>query len=107
MEIDILQDLSALTSTPKTNYNILTNRVIDIIAHSVCVGNSDNETEFYFDIGIGTLALLVNSENIHYKFTPTVELEKKILNAVDGEDILVKQLEETLAKRILKTYKDI
>lgn len=107
MKVDILQDLSILTSTPKVNYSTLTNRVADIIAHTVCIGKSADEMNFQFDIGIGTIIISIDSEEIHYKFVPTEDLAKKVSGAVEGEDTLVKQLEENLAKRILKTYKDI
>lgn len=107
MSIDLLQNLSTYTTTPKYNYNKLIELLNNCITHSIYAGTLENETEFEFDIGLGVLKITILSEEIKYKFIPSESLEANILSALDGKDIFVETLEKKVAERILNTYKEI
>ena len=107
MDIDIIQDLTTLTTIPKSNFINISNRIIDCIAHTIYVGTTVDETSYTVDVGIGTLEITIKPEQVHYKFIPSACLTDKINSALDGEDKLAKELEEKLTNKILKTYKDI
>lgn len=107
MKADVLQDLSVLTTTPKVSFSTLTDKAIECIAQTVYSGKLIDETEYQFNIGLGTLELTIDGEDLHFRFVPIESLTEKIESALDGEKIIVKELEEKVAQRLLRTYKDI
>ena len=60
------------------------------------------------NLGIGTLIVLIESNELVYKFIPSTKLEKNIIDSIrHNKNPLDIKLEDTFANRILHTYKDI
>ena len=83
----------------KLNYAISSSVVESVIAE-------DNIVDY--NLGIGTLRLLVADNKIKYKFVPSEILEESLINAVQKEHTNLKsELESSLANKILKQYKEL
>ena len=103
--IDIIDDLSKLTTIPKDKLDKLVDKIKYIIVDAICEDSS--QLTFDLDIGIGTLQI-INTDCIKYKFKPSPKFEKAIYEAiVNDKNILQDILEKTLSNRIAKVYKDI
>lgn len=107
-KINVVQDLSTLTTIPYSNLQKLFYRLGTIIAYSVQESLKNGEHLSSLDIGIGTLNISVNTDDVSYKFIPNSELEQDIVNGVLKSDIqLVNDIEEALRNKILSAYKDL
>lgn len=103
--IDIIEDLSKLTTIPRDRLDKLTNKISFIIGDGLCEKSDTNIYEF--DIGIGTLEI-IDEECIRYRFKPSKDFEKLVFESlVNNKNILQDTFEKTLAQKIMKVYKDI
>lgn len=103
--IDIVDDLSKLTTIPRDKLDKLVEKVKYIITDAVC--ENSVKVNIDLDIGIGILQI-INTDCIRYKFKPSPKFEKAIYEAiVNNKNILQDTLEKTLAQRITRVYKDI
>lgn len=106
--IDILKNVSKITSIPKTQLDGVMQKVGLCVAHEVLslVDGYDNAVEL--DIGIGTLRIMYVEDAISYKFIPSNQLEKMVISvAKTGESPLVDICEKTITDRILTAYKEL
>lgn len=102
------QDLSQLTTVPKLQLDNMVKTSLDIICHNVQESLSAKETITTIDIGIGTLYIKVEGEEIKYKFIPSHRLENGIKYTVTtGESPLIDAVANVLKDRICNTYKDL
>lgn len=106
--INIVEDVSKITTIPKSYLDKLNEKAVwcicDGIQDELIQGNNIIE----LDIGIGTLLISSEQENIRYKFIPSEYLEKSINETVTYEHSpLQDQLEQSLINKIVNTYKDI
>ena len=105
---DVIKDLAILTSLPVISLQKISNKIEDIISHDVQESYYEQEDICSLDIGIGTINILIGSNDLSYKFIPSARLEKSIVNAINSEqDILVDDLESALTEKIINTYKDL
>lgn len=105
--INILDDLSTLTTIPYVSLERLVDLSVACISHSVEDSLLDNETHTIVDIGVGKLGIKVEDNTILYKFIPSTKLEDSIKQTVlSGKSPLTLKVEETLKDKITKTYKD-
>lgn len=106
---DLLQDISILTTIPRDSLE----KLASISQYCICDGINEmlstlEDNVCVFDIGIGSLSIKVENNNIYYKFIPSTSLEESLIKTIDNEENpLVAKLEKTLVKRITKTYKEL
>lgn len=103
--IDVIKDLSTLTTIPKEKLDKLIEQENWIIVDSL---EQSSEPITSLDIGVGTLELINNLDNLEYRFIPSSNLEKMIIEYFQyGKAPLRTKLEETLADRVINVYKDL
>ncbi len=105
---NLIDDISTLTSVSKSVLNSMLSTSEAIICHSVVEYIADMEDYAEIDIGIGTLYIKSCEDGIHYKFLPSEHLEAAVSNSVRfRRSTLSKRVDDTLMRRITKTYKEL
>lgn len=105
---DIVSDISVLTTAPEKTLRNLCLKGSECICHDVLESLQASEIETVVDIGIGTIKIIVDNDEIHYKFTPSNQLEAMLINTIqNNHDPLVTDIEDKLYSRIINTYKDL
>lgn len=106
--IDLISDISLLTSVPYKTLKNLCDKSNECICHSVLENINEYSMETVIDISIGQLTIAVVNDEIHYKFKPSNKLEGMLINTISTNvDPLVTNIEQSLVSRILNTYKDL
>ena len=105
---NLINDVAALTSINEK----LLNKIVDVIVYSVndSVAESimNKETVTQIDTGIGTLSILVNDNELKFKFVPNAKLRESIISTIKNEEnTLTNTLEINIADRFTKLYKEI
>lgn len=105
---DALRDLSTTTTIPYFTLRKLFDRLSTVISYNVGESRIEKDDICELDIGIGTLLVLVNSDEIKYKFIPSKKLSESVVTAVqDGKFELITDMEDSLRKKVMNTYKDL
>ena len=104
----LINDLALLTTISVNALSLLNDRALSCICHSVYENLLSAEPLTSIDIGIGTLYIKCEEDEIKYKFIPSKKLEECVsLTVQDKCSPLVHQVETTLKDRIESTYKDL
>ncbi len=104
----LAEDLSVLTGVAKSNIETLVNRAVSIIGHDVAESLCNKEFVTEVDIGIGTLVISIQQDQIMYRFVPTKKLEGIVNNVYKtGTSPILLEVDDTLGRRIANTYKDL
>lgn len=104
---NLIEDLSNLTTIPTSTLTKLSDKAVICICNDVeeSLLKEDRVTEI--DLGIGTLQILVEGNDIRYRFVPNKALEANMKNTViNKKNPLTATVEESLVKRVLNTYKN-
>lgn len=105
--IDLLDDLSKLTGIKQFNLkklNLLSE--LDIANSLYEIMQQSNRLDI--DVGIGTLTIHLQGDEVVYCFEPSNNLKKLVNETVtNNESHLVKIMENKLDDKIVRTYKDI
>lgn len=106
--IDIMQDISKITTIPERTLNKLVSKIdwciCDAVQESILCGNDSASV----DVGVGTIHIVWSGEQIQYKFVPSTKLERYVADTIiNKRNPLVVNLESTFVNRITKTYKDM
>lgn len=108
MKYDVIQDVSDLTTMPKNQICELLNKIATISCHDVKEQMDEGVCETELDLYIGKLYVLVQDEQIKYKFIPSKKFENMMSKTVQtGESPLIRTIETTLRDRLQSTYKDL
>ncbi len=108
MTKNALNDLSQLCGVQEYNLVGLSNQFNTLISHYMfCLKNSvDNKLEV--DIGIGTIVFILVNNEVKYKFIPSKNLEKSVIEGCKAdESVLIKKANQLIGQRINKTYKEL
>ena len=106
--IDIINDISILTSISKLSLENLSNKAIECIAHGVQETLNQNDNIIEVNLDFGKLYIKLEGSEIKYKFIPAKKLENAVRYACDTkESPLILQAEKKLRERIESTYKDL
>jgi hypothetical protein len=106
--VDLIYDISLLTSVPYKTLKNLCDKGNECICHSILENVKESNVETAIDIGIGQLTVVVDGDEIHYKFKPSAKLEEMLIDTISNDnDPLVTHIEQSLVSRILNTYKDL
>ena len=104
----LIDDISVITSIPKTTLANLCSLSEDIILHDVYEEVLSNNSGSEINIGIGILYIKHEGEEIRYRFIPSKKLENGVLSVVtDRSTPIVNKAEESLRTRIERTYKEL
>lgn len=106
--IDIMEDVSAITTIPKDSLNKIVEKQTWCICHALQESKLNYENIVEINIGIGSLLISDQDEVVKYKFIPSETLEEAINETLkSGKSPLELKLEKSLINKIVKTYKDI
>lgn len=105
---ELLKDISTITGISKTITDDLTSLSIDIISHSIVEAIEEKNYTSIIDIGIGTLSIKKEEDNVMFKFIPSKQLEKVVKDTYkDKKSSLLCSVESSLNRRLMNTYKDL
>lgn len=108
MNNNLIEDISKLTTISDTVLNKLISKAFYCISDIIEDAVLENKKVVDIEIGIGTLYLELNSDNVRYKFIPNKDLESAVKNTIiNKRNLLQDTLEMTLVSRITDTYKDL
>ena len=108
MTTNLISDLSTISFYPKLALDKLVEKSDWIICHDVAESLSSGQHITEIDIGIGTLLISVSEEEVGYKFIPSSKLENGVkVTARTGKSPLIKNTEDAISSRAIRTYKDI
>ena len=104
----IVNELSTITTIPMNSLQKLKEKEIYLICNSVEESILQGKTLTEVNIGIGNLIILIENGFITYKFAPASKLEKSLVSTIiNKKNPLTNLFEESLANRVVKTYKDM
>ena len=104
----LVNDLSTLTTISKNALNSLTEKAQGCICHCVYESLLEENPLTEVDIGIGTLYIKCEEDEIKYKFIPAKKLEENVAQTVRTKvSPITLQVETALKERIESTYKQL
>lgn len=108
MNVNIMNDLTTLTTIPLESLNKLSTKVIYCINDAVEDLLLSDENILKLDIGIGTLNISINNDELNYYFEPCDKLNNSVISTIKNKNnTLTNKLDTTLVDKILHTYKDL
>lgn len=106
--VNILDDICQLTTIPTASMHKLFDKVGFCIANAIYESYLNDQSIIEANLGIGSLIVSIENNQLIYKFIPSAKLEKNIVDSIIyNKNPLDIKLEETFANRILHTYKDM
>ena len=108
MLYNIIEDISTITTIPLKTLYKLADKAGDCLCNNVLESKNMDDNTSTMDIGIGKIIVNITPQNITYTFSPSKELEVKMVEAIKTNNSpLVENIETNLAAKILNTYKDL
>lgn len=108
MKLNLVKDLSLLTTIDELYLKRLAEKSIWCISDGIEKCMVTGEDTLDIDMGIGNLTVVIGKDNIKYKFTPTQQLDKAIIDTIITEqNQLELVIEKNLVSKITKVYKDM
>lgn len=105
MNYDLKADIAVLSSLTQVDVKRLSSLCCDLICNDVL---EDTETITSIDIGIGTLHIQALDGGIKYKFVPSLELDKSLIDCLKSvKSPLVNKLESSVSEVLVHSYKDL
>ena len=105
---NIVNDLSTLTLIPESVLRELSHKSELCIAHNVLENFKEHQTLSEINIGIGTLCILIDGDNLKYKFIPNDRFNEVLINTINTQSSpLTAAVESKLADKIMNSYKTL
>ena len=105
--VDLLQNLSIITTIPKKDLERLVTKSEDIICHEV-LNSVYDDGYIQLNIGIGTINIHVSGDDLQYKYIPSNQLEDKLKESIySNESPLTISVEQELKNKMLRAYKEL
>lgn len=109
---NLLADVSTLTTIPVKNLNQLMDKfiycIIDIVNENSLKGENTSEIDLYFGILTIQHTVINEKHQLKYKFIPAPKLNKQFSDLFEKKlNSLNIALEQSLANKIIHTYKDL
>ena len=104
------ENISKLSTIPVKSIEQLSRYINSIHSHDLVTQMMDDKSINIFEIQLfeGTLMLQIIDDNIKYKFIPSEEFSKAILDTVlSKKSLLVNELDKKLQRILQKAYKDV
>jgi hypothetical protein len=106
--VNLIDDLSTLTTVSKTNLMEMVEHSESILCHALLESIKDKDDYAEIDVGVGTLFIKSTDDGVKYKFIPSQHLSSVMNTTVRTKrSPLSLRIDETLGKRIMNTYKDM
>lgn len=106
--INIVNDLSNLTTIPEKTLAKLCSKMIFCISDAIVEAKTQGLSTVDLDIGIGTLSILLSEEEVKYKYIPSTEFEDAVKSSIlEERNLLEDKLEQSFAEKITNLYKDL
>lgn len=107
MRIDVKSSLSTLTTVNELSINRLFDKVPWIISDAIEQAELSGDDTIEFDLGFGTIKVLLEKEAVKYKFYPSKQTETAIVDTiVNGKNQLTLEIEKNLVQKLTNIYKD-
>lgn len=94
-EFDLQKDMNTVCGN-----SIDCNMISAIVSHYACETSMDLDDELSIDIGIGTLLVKKDIDEILYSFIPSTYLTDAVANGFNGKSALVSMAYKTIDKLI-------
>ena len=102
------EDVSVLTNVSTKTLDKFINISTACIGHAVHESCCEKSNISIIDIGIRELHIKIDDCEIRYKFVPSKELEKTLIQTVTTKNSpIISKLNENLQEKIDKTYKEL
>lgn len=104
------ENISKLSTIPVKSIEQLSRYINSIHSHDLVTQMMDDKSTNIFEIQLfeGTLMLQIIDDSIKYKFIPSEEFSKAILDTVlSKKSLLVNELDKKLQRILQKAYKDV
>ena len=106
--MDIVQDISTLTTVQKSSIDRLCIQAIKCVCYCICEALSKNEKDLCLDIGIGSLFINIGEDSVKYRFEPSMFMDNSIIDSVlSGKNPVIEDIESSLLNKVNTTNKDI
>ena len=106
--INIIEDISVLTDVSTNNLKKFVNVANFAIGHAVYESICSHDDIVSIDIGIGELRVKHEENKIYYKFIPSKDLEKLIVDTVvNGTSPMITKVDSKLQEKIDRAYKEL
>ena len=107
-DFEMVSDISKLTTIPDKTLRKLCDIGVECVCHNVLENLNDFNLETTIDMYVGELKIIIDNDEIHYRFVPSSKLEQMLVEAISTkQDPLLTKIEDGLVSRILNTYKDL
>lgn len=107
-EINIIEDVSKLTTIPEVALNKICEKIEWCICDSVQEMKMAKEDNIILNIGIGKIEIIDEDDVIRYRFIPSTNLESSVKETIlNHQNPIQINTEKMLKNKILNTYKDI
>jgi len=104
----IEDSLNKLTTIPKETITSIFTLTNEIICDEFLNCVDEGEDVAVVDVGIGTVSLFPVDGGVEYKFVPSDELEKMVVETMtSGDSPLVNHINKKITKIILTKYKNL
>lgn len=108
MTIDTVADVARLTTIPEDALRRLVDKFVYCITDAVAEAREAGKSAADMDIGIGTLSISLDDDEVRYKLIPGENLKSAVRSAIiDEQNLLERKLEQALVAKITGTYKDL
>ena len=106
--MNLLEDLSIITTIPVDTFNKLSDKSILCISDEFYESILDKNELTDINIGIGRLLIKVEDDQIKYKFIPSANLQAVLKSTyLEKNSALKKEVDTSLVKKLTQIYKDI
>lgn len=104
----MINDLARITTISVLTLKKLFNNLSMCICHRVLENYLDKKIDTVVDIGIGKLAISMESDCIFYKFIPSQKFESMLVETINTKTSpLVAYAEDILISKVKNAYKEL
>lgn len=108
MGIDILKDISTLTTIPEQVLEKLVDIAIMCINDAYVESLASGDTEANMRIGLGDLRLRMDGNTVKLRLTPSAKLQESIANSTRNRESAVDvAVSASLRDKLINTYKEL
>lgn len=106
--VNLNEDVSKLTTISEATLNQLDQRKVWCIAEAVTETALSEKSSIDLNIGIGVLSLLVEDNQVKYKFKPSTNLDEAIKGClIHKQNALSINLDKALVDKLTNIYKNL
>ena len=106
--ITLTEDLSLLTNVSEQTLKKFIPFINYSICHAVFEDECENNSVTEIDLGFGVLLLKNEGSTLRYRFIPSKELEKNLIQTVARKTSpIIQKAEDNLQDKLQKAYKEL